>query len=151
MFCGPLTCINTHYSGKGNYAADRAAAEAVLQIYPETVFAARGNRAFLGRAIHYLAADARIRQFLDIGTGIPTAGNTHEVGQVIAPESRVVYADYDCCKSGCAHAQARHCSPPATSATSDPVGNSSTDLSPCPWLLRERETVTIGKDDCSRR
>jgi hypothetical protein len=81
--------------GKDNYAADRAAAEAVLQIYPETVFAARGNRAFLGRAIRYLAADAGIRQFLDIGTGIPTAGNTHEVAQAIAPESRVVYTDYD--------------------------------------------------------
>ena len=81
--------------GKDNYAADRAAAEAVLQIYPETVFAARGNRAFLGRAIRYLAADAGIRQFLDIGTGIPTAGNTHEVAQAVAPESRVVYADYD--------------------------------------------------------
>jgi hypothetical protein len=81
--------------GKDNYAADRAAAEAVLQIYPETVSAARGNRAFLGRAIRYLAADAGIRQFLDIGTGIPTAGNTHEVAQAIAPESRVVYVDYD--------------------------------------------------------
>jgi hypothetical protein len=81
--------------GKDNYAADRAAAEAVLQIYPETVFAARGNRAFLGRVIRYLAADAGIRQFLDIGTGIPTAGNTHEVAQAVAPESRVVYVDYD--------------------------------------------------------
>jgi hypothetical protein len=81
--------------GKDNYAADRAAAEAVLRIYPETLFAARGNRAFLRRVIRYLAADAGIRQFLDIGTGIPTAGNTHEVAQAVAPESRVVYVDYD--------------------------------------------------------
>jgi hypothetical protein len=81
--------------GKDNYAADRAAAEAVLQIYPETLSAARGNRAFLGRAVRYLAADAGIRQFLDIGTGIPAAGNTHEVAQAVAPESRVVYVDYD--------------------------------------------------------
>jgi hypothetical protein len=81
--------------GKDNYAADRAAAEAVLKINPEMAFTARANRAFLGRAVRYLAAEAGIRQFLDIGTGIPTAGNTHEVAQAVAPESRVVYVDYD--------------------------------------------------------
>jgi S-adenosyl methyltransferase len=81
--------------GKDNYAADRAAAEAVLTIYPEMAFNARANRAFLGRAVRYLAGEAGIRQFLDIGTGIPTAGNTHQVPQQIAPESRVVYVDYD--------------------------------------------------------
>jgi hypothetical protein len=81
--------------GKDNYAADRAAVEAVLEIYPEMAFAARGNRAFLGRVVRYLAAEAGIRQFLDIGTGIPTGDNTHEVAQAIAPESRVVYVDYD--------------------------------------------------------
>jgi S-adenosyl methyltransferase len=81
--------------GKDNYAADRAAAEAMLTIYPELVFAVRANRAFLGRAVRYLAGEAGIRQFLDIGTGIPTAGNTHQVAQAIAPESRVVYVDYD--------------------------------------------------------
>jgi hypothetical protein len=81
--------------GKDNYAADRAAAEEMLKAYPDTAFTARANRAFLGRAIRYLADDAGIRQFLDIGTGIPTAGNTHQVAQGIAPESRVVYVDYD--------------------------------------------------------
>ncbi len=81
--------------GKDNYAADRAASEAVLTIYPEMAFNARANRAFLGRAVSYLAGQAGIRQFLDIGTGIPTAGNTHQVAQEIAPESRVVYVDYD--------------------------------------------------------
>jgi S-adenosyl methyltransferase len=81
--------------GKDNYAADREAAEAGLKIWPDLAFTARANRAFLGRAIRYLAADAGIRQFLDIGTGIPTAGNTHEIAQAIAPESRVVYVDYD--------------------------------------------------------
>jgi hypothetical protein len=81
--------------GKDNYAADRAAAEAWRQIDPDIVFGARANRAFLGRAVRYLAAEAGIRQFLDIGTGIPTAGNTHQVAQAIAPESRVVYVDYD--------------------------------------------------------
>jgi len=81
--------------GKDNYAADRAATEAVLRVYPEMAFNARLNRAFLGRAVRYLAAEAGIRQFLDIGTGIPTAGNTHQVAQAIAPETRVVYVDYD--------------------------------------------------------
>jgi hypothetical protein len=81
--------------GKDNYAADRVAAEAALEVAPETVFAARANRAFLGRAVRYLTGEAGMRQFLDIGTGIPTSGNTHQVAQEIAPETRVVYVDYD--------------------------------------------------------
>jgi hypothetical protein len=67
----------------------------VLKIAPELGFTARANRAFLGRMVRYLTEQAGIRQFLDIGTGIPTAGNTHQVAQAIAPESRVVYVDYD--------------------------------------------------------
>jgi hypothetical protein len=81
--------------GKDNYEADRAAVDAVLKIAPEMGFTARENRAFLGRVVRYLTAEAGIRQFLDIGTGIPTAGNTHQVAQAIAPEARVVYVDYD--------------------------------------------------------
>ena len=81
--------------GKDNYAADRAAADAWLKIDPKAAFSSRANRAFLGRAVRYLAGQAGMRQFLDIGTGIPTAGNTHEVAQAVAPESRVVYVDYD--------------------------------------------------------
>jgi SAM-dependent methyltransferase len=81
--------------GKDHYAADRAATEAALKVYPEWAFTARANRAFLGRVVRFLAGEAGIRQFLDIGTGIPTAGNTHQVAQAIAPESRVVYVDYD--------------------------------------------------------
>src|ERR1700690_2706768 len=81
--------------GKDNYAADRAAVDAVLKVAPKLGFTARANRAFLGRVVRYLAAEAGIRQFLDIGTGIPTAGNTHQIAQAIAPESRVVYVDYD--------------------------------------------------------
>jgi hypothetical protein len=81
--------------GKDNYAADRAAAEAGLKVWPDMAFAMRANRAFLGRVVRYLAGEAGIRQFLDIGTGIPTSGNTHQVAQAIAPESRVVYVDYD--------------------------------------------------------
>jgi hypothetical protein len=81
--------------GKDNYESDRAAADATLKVWPEFAFAAQANRAFLGRVIRHLAGEAGIRQFLDIGTGIPTAGNTHQVAQAIAPESRVVYVDYD--------------------------------------------------------
>ncbi len=81
--------------GKDNYAADRAAVDAVLKVAPQMGFTARANRAFLGRVVRYLAGEAGIRQFLDIGTGIPTAGNTHQVAQGVAPEARVVYVDYD--------------------------------------------------------
>jgi hypothetical protein len=81
--------------GKDNYAADRVAAEAGLRVWPDMAFAMRANRAFLGRVVRYLAAEAGMRQFLDIGTGIPTAGNTHQVAQAIAAESRVAYVDYD--------------------------------------------------------
>jgi len=81
--------------GKDNYAADRAAVEAGLKIWPDVAHSARANRAFLGRAVRYLTAEAGIRQFLDLGTGIPTAGNLHQVAQAIAPETRVVYVDYD--------------------------------------------------------
>src|SRR5262245_54893142 len=81
--------------GKDNYAADREAVEALLKIWPEMAFGMRANRAFLGRAVRYLAGEAGMRQFFDIGTGIPTAENTHQVAQAIAPVSRVVYVDYD--------------------------------------------------------
>jgi hypothetical protein len=81
--------------GKDNFAADREAAQAALAAYPGMVRLARANRAFLRRMVRYLAGEAGVRQFLDIGTGIPTAGNTHEVAQEVAPECRVVYVDYD--------------------------------------------------------
>jgi hypothetical protein len=81
--------------GKDNYAADREAAEAAIAAYPGVASGARANRQFLARAVRHLASEAGIRQFLDIGTGIPAANNTHEVAQSAAPESRVVYVDYD--------------------------------------------------------
>jgi S-adenosyl methyltransferase len=81
--------------GKDNFAADRELGERTLQAYPNLVFSVRANRAFLARAVRFLAAEAGIRQFLDIGTGIPTANNTHEVAQAAAPESRIVYVDND--------------------------------------------------------
>jgi hypothetical protein len=91
--------------GEDNYAADRAATEARVEVDPGIAFTVRANRAFLGRVVRYLAGEAGNRQFLDIGTCIPTAGNTHQVAQAIAPETRVVYVGYDRCKSGCAHAR----------------------------------------------
>ena len=81
--------------GKDNFAADRVAGDEALQAYPDLVSSVRANRAFLARGVRYLAAEAGIRQFLDIGTGIPTANNTHEVAQAVAPETRVVYVDND--------------------------------------------------------
>ena len=89
--------------GKDNFAADREVGDLVLRMFPGIAHLARLQRRFLARAVRFLASEAGIRQFLDIGTGIPTAGNTHEVAQAIAPESRVVYVDYDHCKSGCTH------------------------------------------------
>jgi hypothetical protein len=81
--------------GKDNFAADRAAGDAVIQAYPGIVASVRANRAFLARVVRFLAAEAGIRQFLDIGTGIPAANNTHEAAQSVAPGCRVVYVDYD--------------------------------------------------------
>jgi trans-aconitate methyltransferase len=81
--------------GKDNYAADRAAGDEALEAYPNLVFSVRANRAFLARTVRYLVEEAGIRQFLDIGTGIPTANNTHQVAQSVAPECRVVYVDND--------------------------------------------------------
>jgi hypothetical protein len=86
---------NHWMGGTDNFAADRAAGDAVAQVYPEIVLMARQSRRFLIRAVRYLAADAGIRQFLDIGTGLPTMQNTHEVAQAVAPASRVVYVDND--------------------------------------------------------
>ncbi len=81
--------------GKDNFAADRETAGQVLRTWPTVRTAARENRAFLNRAVRYLAAEAGIRQFLDVGSGLPSASNVHEVAQAIAPESRVVYVDND--------------------------------------------------------
>jgi hypothetical protein len=81
--------------GKDNYAADREAAEAGLRANPNSRIPPRENRAFLRRAVRYLAGEAGISQFLDIGTGIPTSPNVHEVAQEIQPRARIVYVDND--------------------------------------------------------
>ncbi len=86
---------NYWLGGKHNFAADREAAEQAIAANPGIVADVRANRAFLVRAVRYLTAEGGIRQFLDIGSGLPTASNTHQVAQAIAPEARVVYADND--------------------------------------------------------
>ena len=86
---------NYWLDGKDNYAVDREAGEAYLEVFPGIAVVARTSRDFLTRAVRYLAADAGLRQFLDIGTGLPTENNTHEVAQRVAPQSRIVYVDND--------------------------------------------------------
>jgi hypothetical protein len=81
--------------GRDNFAADRNAARQLIEVAPVMAAVGPGSRAFLRRAVGYLAADVGVRQFLDIGTGIPTAGNTHEIAQAVAPESRLVLVDND--------------------------------------------------------
>jgi SAM-dependent methyltransferase len=102
----PATGINTKIAhsarvydywlgGKDNFAADREAAEKVLELRPDLRAAVQANRRFLARTVRYLAREAGVRQFLDIGTGLPAANNTHEVAQAVAPEARIVYIDND--------------------------------------------------------
>ncbi len=91
----PARVYDYWLGGKDNFAADREAAERVLAVTPGLRQRVRANRAFLARAVRYLATEAGIRQFLDIGTGIPSANNTHEVAQAVAPDSRIVYVDND--------------------------------------------------------
>jgi S-adenosyl methyltransferase len=91
----PARVYDYWLGGTDNFPADREAAERVLAVTPGLRFRVRANRAFLARAVRYLAGEAGIRQFLDIGTGIPSANNTHEVAQAAAPDARVVYADHD--------------------------------------------------------
>jgi len=91
----PARMYDFMIGGKDNFAADREAVERAAAAVPAVRTASRENRAFLGRAVRFLAAEAGVRQFLDIGTGLPTANNVHEIAQRAAPESRVVYADND--------------------------------------------------------
>ncbi|MGH3388727.1 MAG: SAM-dependent methyltransferase [Actinomadura sp.] len=86
---------NYWLGGKDNYQIDREVGEQILEIVPGTRDTARHSRAFLGRVVRHLAGEAGIRQFLDIGTGLPTHDNTHEVAQRVAPDCRIVYVDND--------------------------------------------------------
>ena len=91
----PARMYDYFLGGKNHFAADRETAETVLAAAPTTVVGARENRAFLGRAVRYLVAEAGVRQFLDIGTGLPTTNNVHDVAQAAEPTVRVVYTDND--------------------------------------------------------
>ena len=91
----PARIYDYWLGGKDNFAADRAAGDQVIEIRPEIIVGVRANRRFLRRAVRYLVEQEGIRQFLDIGTGLPSANNTHEVAQALAPDARVVYADND--------------------------------------------------------
>jgi O-methyltransferase involved in polyketide biosynthesis len=86
---------NYWLGGKDNFASDRAAGDEIARMLPSIVDLAVADRAFLGRMVRHLVADRGIRQILDIGTGLPTADNTHQVAQSIAPETRIVYVDND--------------------------------------------------------
>ncbi|KOG42491.1 SAM-dependent methyltransferase [Streptomyces resistomycificus] len=86
---------NYWLGGKDNYPVDQKAGDAYTAVFPGIVTIARSSRAFLRRTIEYLVNEAGIRQFLDVGTGLPTADNTHEVAQGLAPEARIVYVDND--------------------------------------------------------
>jgi hypothetical protein len=91
----PARVYNVWLGGKDGLAADRKAAEEVAAHRPQVVAGARANRAFLARAVRYLAGQRGVRQFLDIGPGLPAPGNTHDVAQAIAPDSKIVYVDND--------------------------------------------------------
>ncbi|HEY3902722.1 MAG TPA: SAM-dependent methyltransferase, partial [Streptosporangiaceae bacterium] len=100
---------NYWLGGKDNYAADRDAAEQAIAANPGIVADVRANRAFLARVVRFLAGECGIGQFLDLGTGLPTAGNAHEVAQAVNPAARVVYVDNDRTSPGCAHAHVTVC------------------------------------------
>jgi O-methyltransferase involved in polyketide biosynthesis len=91
----PARIYDFWLGGKDNFAVDREAGQQVIDVFPGIVDGVRAQRAFLGRAVRYLVNEVGIRQFLDIGTGLPAADNTHEVAQRAAPESRIVYVDND--------------------------------------------------------
>jgi hypothetical protein len=86
---------NYWLGGKDHFPVDRAVGDQILEAFPAIVENARASRAFLARAVRYLAGEAGVRQFLDIGTGLPTANNTHQVAQSVAPDARIVYVDND--------------------------------------------------------
>src|SRR5579863_8086933 len=91
----PARVYNHWFGGTDNFAADREAAEQAIAANPGIVADVRANRAFLIRAVRCLAEERGIRQFLDIGTGLPTASNAHEVAQAVTPEARIMYVDND--------------------------------------------------------
>ena len=130
----PARIYDYWLGGKDNFGADRAAGDKVIELRPEIVAAVRMNRRFLSRAVTYLAGEAGIRQFLDVGTGLPGANNTHEVAQHQAPQSRIVYVDND--PIVLAHARAL-----LTSAPEGKTAYISADLRESDKVLREAGSI----------
>jgi hypothetical protein len=91
----PARIYDYWLGGKDNFAADRAAGDRVIELRPQVIVGVRANRRFLGRVVRYLVEREGIRQFLDVGTGLPSASNTHEVAQAVAPDAKIVYVDND--------------------------------------------------------
>jgi hypothetical protein len=130
---------NYWLGGKDNYAADRAAGDRTIAEFPGIVASARANRAFLRRAVRFLVTEAGVRQFLDVGTGIPTSDNTHEVAQSLAPDSRIVYVDND--PVVLAHARAL-----LTSTAEGATDYLDADLrEPGPILVRAAQTLDLSR------
>jgi trans-aconitate methyltransferase len=129
--------------GKDNFAVDREAAEQALAAYPGLRRGVRAQRAFLARAVGYLAGQAGIRQFLDIGTGIPTASNTHEVAQASAPDARVVYVDNDPMVLAHARALLTSASPGATSYLDADLRDTEKVLQAASELLDFRQPIAV--------
>nr|BFE87056.1 hypothetical protein GCM10020093_096570 [Planobispora longispora] len=131
--------------GKDNFAADRAAAEEILKAFPESREGVRLNREFLGNVVRHLAAEAGVRQFLDIGAGLPTQKNVHEVAHEVNPEARTVYVDND--PVVCVHGRALLASTPTVAMVEGdlraprrsgterrgPACSSRESRSPCSW------------------
>jgi hypothetical protein len=139
----PARMYDFWLGGKNNFEADRAAGQAVIDAFPGILPGVRANRAFLGRAVGYLAGEAGITQFLDIGTGLPVENNTHEVAQATRPESRVAYIDND--PIVLAHARALLTSAPegATSYSEADVRDPDTILGLAAETLDFTEPVAI--------
>jgi hypothetical protein len=129
--------------GKDNFAVDREAAEQALAAYPGLRRGVRAQRAFLAHAVGYLAGQAGVRQFLDIGTGIPTANNTHEVAQATAPEVRVVYVDNDPMVLAHARALLTSTTPGATSYLDADLRNTGEVLRAAAELLDFRQPIAV--------
>lgn len=129
--------------GKDNFAADRIAAENAIAAWPGIRASVRANRAFLARAVRHLAAAEGVRQFLDIGVGLPAADSTHEVAQAVAPESRIVYVDND--PLVLAHARALLASGPrgATAVVDADLRDAETILARAAALLDLRRPVAL--------
>ena len=129
--------------GKDNFAIDREVGQKALQAHPETVLSVQANRRFLARSVRHLATAEGIRQFLDVGTGLPSANNTHEVAQAAAPDARVVYVDND--PIVLAHARALLTSSPegATAYLDADIKNTDEILASAARLLDFSQPVAI--------